>query len=124
MTESVENLPHIFYSQILPLVVASQGADLQAQENMLKTMMLVNKRWKVWVQGSTAWIRRLLRVLKNIVDEAQEELELALVQRKRQDDSSQMPSRKRPYLITLDDLLENPLYALKPQVEKRTRLML
>jgi hypothetical protein len=65
-----------------------------------------------------------LRVLNSIVDETQEDLELASVQRKCQDESTKVPSRKRPYLITLDNLLENPLYALKPQVEKRNKILL
>lgn len=78
MAASVENLDRVFYSQILPLVVTSQAGDLQEQESLMKRMMLVSKRCRTWVTGSTPWIRHLLRVLDRIVTEGQQDLDVAI----------------------------------------------
>lgn len=117
------NLDRVFYSQILPLVVASQEGDLEAQETMLKHMMFVSKRWRTWAVGSTPWIRHLLRDLNQTVTEAQQELDLAIMQSKLQQESDALPSKKRRYIVTLDDLLDNELYALPVIAEKRSKLL-
>lgn len=119
MLESMDNLPRIFYSQILPLVVVSQGGDLDAQAHMLKRMMLVNKRWRAWVVGSTPWIRHLLRNLTTMVNALADEVQLHKLQIESQNLPTEVPPRKRRYLITLDDLLYNPFYSLEPHGRRK-----
>lgn len=124
MAASVENFEHVFYSQILPLVVTSQAGDLQEQESLMKRMMLVSTRSKTWVTGSTPWIRHLLRVLDRIVTDAQQDLDVAIAQNNRQIQLDVVPAKKRPYIVTIDDLIEDSKCALDLQVVKRPRIVL
>lgn len=90
----------------------------------MKRMMLVSKPWKTWVVGSTPWIRHLVRVLNKIVTEAQEDLDFAIVQSNGQRELEALEAKKRPYVLTLDDLLNGPNCALDLQVGKMPRIQL